>query len=205
MSRSARIAAFTPNSTSILTKSNRKRKAQEEQVIVPTKQLNFDGLFRRQNWPFRNSLINYITKSPSNAKAWQKLIQSCKYFYAENPILVIENLRWEEEKEWLVSLNNDERPVDFSNISPKLWITNEFNVTLASPENISSIVPKIYKCDANFFRLLHDVISYEDFSFLSSNLEDIVLHNCIVKKDNASNVPLENLFAVLPKIKTIFL
>uniref|UniRef100_A0A914PTV5 Uncharacterized protein n=1 Tax=Panagrolaimus davidi TaxID=227884 RepID=A0A914PTV5_9BILA len=90
MRRSARIAASPPNSNSDSTKPNQKRKVSEK--IAPIKQLHFHGPFNRQNWPFRDSLINYITKNPSNAKAWKKLIQSCKYFFAKNPIYVIDKL-----------------------------------------------------------------------------------------------------------------
>uniref|UniRef100_A0A914QBS2 Uncharacterized protein n=1 Tax=Panagrolaimus davidi TaxID=227884 RepID=A0A914QBS2_9BILA len=205
MRRSDQIADLTSNSTSTSTKPNRKRKAEEVSTIVPIKQLHFKEPFRRQSWPFRDSFINYITKTPSNSKAWTKLIQSCKYFFAKNPILVTENLWWDEEKEWLASLKNDERPVDFSKLSSKVWITNKFNATYVPSENgISLIIPKIYKCDANFSRLLYDVISYEDFSFLSTNVRKIVLHENIVKNSDGSIVPFENLIAVLPKIKIIF-
>uniref|UniRef100_A0A914PV68 Uncharacterized protein n=1 Tax=Panagrolaimus davidi TaxID=227884 RepID=A0A914PV68_9BILA len=89
MSCSAQTADLTSNST----KSNRKRKVAE--IIAPIKQLYFHGPYIRQNWPFRDSLINYITKNPSNAKAWQKLIQPCKYFFAKNSIFVIDKLECE--------------------------------------------------------------------------------------------------------------
>uniref|UniRef100_A0A914P6Z4 Uncharacterized protein n=1 Tax=Panagrolaimus davidi TaxID=227884 RepID=A0A914P6Z4_9BILA len=202
MRRSARIAGLTPNPTSISTMPNRKRKVAE--IIVPVKQLHFHGPYIRQNWPFRDSLINYTTKTPSNSKAWQKLIKSCKYVFAKNPILVIENLWWDEE-DWYASSNNDAGPVDFTKISSKLWITDKFNATCAPPENVSLIIPKIYKCDAKYLSLMNDVISYKDFLFLSSNVEDTVLRENIVKNSDGSIVSLEKLIAVLPKIKSIFL
>uniref|UniRef100_A0A914QNS5 Uncharacterized protein n=1 Tax=Panagrolaimus davidi TaxID=227884 RepID=A0A914QNS5_9BILA len=203
MRRSDQIADLTsnPTSSSASAKPNRKRKVAER--IVPIKQLHFQGPNIRQNWPFRDSLINYITKTPSNSKAWTKLIQSCKYFFAKNPILVVEDLWWDEEKEWLASLNNGEGPVEFSKFSSKVWITNKFDATFTKPENVSLIIPKIYKCDANFSRLLYDVISYENFSFLSSNLKNIVFYNNVVKNENDETVPFEKLIAVLPKIKSI--
>uniref|UniRef100_A0A914PIW9 Uncharacterized protein n=1 Tax=Panagrolaimus davidi TaxID=227884 RepID=A0A914PIW9_9BILA len=200
MRRNARIADLPQNTTS--TKPNRKRKVAEK--IAPIKRHNFGGPFRRQSWPFRDTLINYITKTPSNSKAWQKLIQSCKYFFAKNPVLVIENLWWDEE-DWCASLNNDAGPVDFTKISLKFWITNKFSATCAPPGNgISLIIPKIYKCGVKYLSLVKDVISYKDFSFLFSNLENIVLRDNIVKNSDGSIVPFEKIFAVLPKIKECY-
>uniref|UniRef100_A0A914PQE8 Uncharacterized protein n=1 Tax=Panagrolaimus davidi TaxID=227884 RepID=A0A914PQE8_9BILA len=206
MRRSARIAALTSNSTSISasTKPNRKRKAEEVSTIVSIKQLHFHGSYIRQNWPFRDSLINYITKNPSNAKAWTKLIQSCKYFFAKNPVFVIDKLG-HESNGWTAFLNGIQKSIDFTKISSKLWITEKFDGfnALNPPKNVSWIIPKLYKCDAKYLGLVNDVISYEDFLFLSSNLEEIILYKCIVKKDNGSIVPLEKLVQVLPKIKSI--
>uniref|UniRef100_A0A914PQV0 Uncharacterized protein n=1 Tax=Panagrolaimus davidi TaxID=227884 RepID=A0A914PQV0_9BILA len=191
MRRSARIAAL--NATSTSTKPNRKRKVVE--IIAPIK---------RQNWLFRDSLINYITKSPSNSKAWQKLIQSCKYFFAKNPVFVFDKLEYKSKK-WMVSLNETKKRIDFTKILIKLWITDKFDISndFNPPINVSLIIPKLYKVDAKYLRLVNVVISFKDFSFLSSNVLIIVLRENVIKDSDDSIVPLEKLIAILPKIKII--
>uniref|UniRef100_A0A914NYM6 Uncharacterized protein n=1 Tax=Panagrolaimus davidi TaxID=227884 RepID=A0A914NYM6_9BILA len=67
------------------------------------KQLHFRGPYRRQNWSLSYLIIGYITKNPSNAKAWEKLIQSCKYFFAKNPIIVADYLNFSQG--WEISSN----------------------------------------------------------------------------------------------------
>uniref|UniRef100_A0A914Q860 Uncharacterized protein n=1 Tax=Panagrolaimus davidi TaxID=227884 RepID=A0A914Q860_9BILA len=201
MRRSARIAAL--NATSNSTKPNRKRKAEKVSTIFPTKHLHFKEPFCRQNWLFRDSLINYITKNPSNSKAWQKLIQSCKYFFAKNPVFVFDKLEYKSKK-WMVSLNETKKRIDFTKILIKLWITDKFNASNGPQKSVLSIIPKLYKCDAKYLSLMNDVIPYKDFLFLSSNLEQIVFHNIIVKNENDEIIPFEKLFAVLPKIKECY-
>uniref|UniRef100_A0A914PG81 Uncharacterized protein n=1 Tax=Panagrolaimus davidi TaxID=227884 RepID=A0A914PG81_9BILA len=62
--------------------------------------LHFKGPNIRQTWSLPDSIIYYIAKNPSNAKAWQKLIQCCKYFFAKNPILVIDELIYAGKGKW---------------------------------------------------------------------------------------------------------
>uniref|UniRef100_A0A914QPN6 Uncharacterized protein n=1 Tax=Panagrolaimus davidi TaxID=227884 RepID=A0A914QPN6_9BILA len=207
MRRSARIAALPSNATSTSTKPNRKRKAEKEQVIVPIKQLHFDGPFRQQNLPFRDSFINYITKSPSNAKAWQKLIQSCKYFFAKNEIFAIEKLCLTSDSKLKLSMNGFEKSFDFAKFPCKLWITDIFHVPFVAIRNkiSSTIIPKIYRCDVKVLELLHQIISFDKFLFLSSNVEDIFLYETIVENENGSMVPLEKIVQILPKIKECWL
>uniref|UniRef100_A0A914P5B5 Uncharacterized protein n=1 Tax=Panagrolaimus davidi TaxID=227884 RepID=A0A914P5B5_9BILA len=49
------------------------------------------------------------------------------------------------------------------------------------------------------------IISYNDFLFISSNVESIGLTRVVVKNEDATIVPLEKLVKALPKIKYIYL
>uniref|UniRef100_A0A914P5N4 Uncharacterized protein n=1 Tax=Panagrolaimus davidi TaxID=227884 RepID=A0A914P5N4_9BILA len=71
--------------------------------------------------------------------------------------------------------------------------------------SLSPIFPKLYKTDCKELILCDLPISYNDFLFLSSNVENIVLTFVVVKNEDGSIVPLEKLVKSLPKIKDIFL
>uniref|UniRef100_A0AC34FE43 Uncharacterized protein n=1 Tax=Panagrolaimus sp. ES5 TaxID=591445 RepID=A0AC34FE43_9BILA len=182
--------------------SNQKRKANDSMNDGISKKSRFMATYRHQNFPFRDSLINYITKNPSSAKVYQKMVKCCKYFFIKNPILVAENLCYHNKK-WNITLGKETLGL----ISSKLWITNAFSINCIPIKNsnlVSSIFPKLYQCGAKKLNLCDQIFSFKDFCFLSSNVEELQLYHVIVKNDDGSIVPFEKLFEVIPKIKVIF-
>lgn len=160
-----------------------------------------------QEWSIPSSVIYYITKNPSNSKTWQKLIHTCKYSFAKNPVFVVNNLSIQG---CFIYSEKLPRYISIRNISSKIWITKELQNryrknSLNPPFNlISSMIPKFYKCDVKYLNLQKQIISYNEFLFLSSNVENIYFYEITVKNNNEETVPLEKLKA-LPKIKFIVL
>uniref|UniRef100_A0AC35GW88 DUF38 domain-containing protein n=1 Tax=Panagrolaimus sp. PS1159 TaxID=55785 RepID=A0AC35GW88_9BILA len=155
---------------------------------------------QNQNWSLPNPIIYYIAKNPSTSKVYQKLIQSCKYFFEKNPILVLEDLIYFDTKnQW--STFHGTKLIDIKNTS-KFWITEFISTNFSDNENIiSSIIPKIYKCDAKILCLENQIFSYNDFAFLASNVEKIDFKEVSVMDENGSIVPFEKFFEALPKIE----
>uniref|UniRef100_A0AC35FD13 Uncharacterized protein n=1 Tax=Panagrolaimus sp. PS1159 TaxID=55785 RepID=A0AC35FD13_9BILA len=171
---------------------------------LPPKRLHFDGQFCRQNWSLSYLVIDYITNTQTSAKAWTKLIQSCKNFFAKNQIFVIEKLCLTFDSKLKLSMNEFEKSFDFAKVPCKFWITDIFHFPFVTTQNkISSIIPKNYRCDVKVLRLFHQTISFDAFLFLSSNVEIIKLDFVTVKNENGSIVPFEKLVEILPKIKEI--
>uniref|UniRef100_A0A914PY52 Uncharacterized protein n=1 Tax=Panagrolaimus davidi TaxID=227884 RepID=A0A914PY52_9BILA len=164
----------------------------------------FDFNRQHQNWSLPDPIIYYIAKNPSTSKVYQKLIQSCKYFFEKNPILVLDDLIYiHEKKRWSTSHGN--KLIDMKNISCKFWITEFISTNYCCNENIiSSIIPKIYKCDAKMLCLDNQIFSYNDFAFLVPNAEDINFKAVTVMNENGSIVPFEKFFEAIPKIKYIY-
>uniref|UniRef100_A0A914QY34 Uncharacterized protein n=1 Tax=Panagrolaimus davidi TaxID=227884 RepID=A0A914QY34_9BILA len=175
--------------------------------------LHFRGPCRRQNWSLSYLIIDYITKNPSNAKAWQKLIQSCKYFFAKNPIIVADCLDFCQG--WVLSANTSagrlEKRIPSNNISYKLWITEKLRIYGANRKYVSSIIPQIYRCDATKLLLHGPILSYNEFLFLSRSAEVLHLDYSGVKNGNgvvptneeSSIIPLEKLVKTLVNLKEI--
>uniref|UniRef100_A0AC35FQA0 Uncharacterized protein n=1 Tax=Panagrolaimus sp. PS1159 TaxID=55785 RepID=A0AC35FQA0_9BILA len=177
------------------------------------KRLHFHGPYRLQNWPFKYSFINYITNNPSNRKAWQKLIQCCKYFFAKNPIIVAGRLDF--ERGWEVSTNTSavrlQKYIPPNIVSYKLWIAETLStMSYNDPNCVSSIIPQIYRCDATTLLLHGQILSYNEFLFLSRNVEFLHLsfsgihdNGTVVKNEDGTIVTLEKLVKTLVKLKQI--
>uniref|UniRef100_A0A914P064 DUF38 domain-containing protein n=1 Tax=Panagrolaimus davidi TaxID=227884 RepID=A0A914P064_9BILA len=76
-----------------------------------------------------------------------------------------------------------------------------------NPVSLSPIFPKLYKTDFEKLDLSIQTISYNDFLFISSNVENIELIRVVIKNEEVpyTIVPLEKLVKALPKIKNISL
>uniref|UniRef100_A0A914QAM1 Uncharacterized protein n=1 Tax=Panagrolaimus davidi TaxID=227884 RepID=A0A914QAM1_9BILA len=214
-----KLRSSKETSFSILLPTTRKRKAKENNLIeVPSKKTRFCDSYYRQNWSFRDSLINYITQNPSSAKVYQTLIQSCKYFFFKNPIIIVSDLSLVYENGWQTFFNK--KLVNFKNITRKIWITNEINITDEIGEEIdhtflASLIPKIYQSDVKTFTLCDQNLIFDEFIFLASNAETIRFDGgshitfedptSIIKNVDGSIVSVEKIFEALPKVKKFYL
>uniref|UniRef100_A0AC34FJ32 Uncharacterized protein n=1 Tax=Panagrolaimus sp. ES5 TaxID=591445 RepID=A0AC34FJ32_9BILA len=134
------------------------------------------------------------------------MVQSCKYFFVKNPILVADGFAYYRvDGKWTAFVYKGNDRTKFSSVSSKFWITKEFSnyVLESSPNMISSILPKFYRVNVKELGLSHQNISFDDFLFLTSNVENIFLGLTVVKNEDGSTVPLEQLIKLLPRVKNI--
>uniref|UniRef100_A0A914Q790 Uncharacterized protein n=1 Tax=Panagrolaimus davidi TaxID=227884 RepID=A0A914Q790_9BILA len=89
-----------------------------------------------------------------------------------------------------------------TNISYKFWVTgDEIEPT---SKIISSIIPRIYKVDAEKI-LASGTILFNDFVCFSKNAENVDLSYSNVKNENSSHIPKTKLVKALPKLKVLTL
>uniref|UniRef100_A0AC34FB55 Uncharacterized protein n=1 Tax=Panagrolaimus sp. ES5 TaxID=591445 RepID=A0AC34FB55_9BILA len=158
----------------------------------------------RQNWSLPSTVIYYIAKNPKTKELYQKLIQSCKYFFVKNPILILESLFFNHKNnKWTVNVKQLQKQFDLNNVLCKFWITEELKVLSDEPTSFSSITPFIDHCDAKKLRLQNQNISLDEFSLISSKVENMTLSDTVVKNYYGSTVPFEKLVEELPKIKDL--
>uniref|UniRef100_A0A914QA13 Uncharacterized protein n=1 Tax=Panagrolaimus davidi TaxID=227884 RepID=A0A914QA13_9BILA len=194
--------------SSILSRQN-KRKAKEEENIEPKRnrlgektknvwQLNSRSKFisscSPQSFSFSDSIIFYISKNPTTTKLYQKVIQTCKYFFIKNPIIV--------SPDYPYSLDLDKSCIgktrfDFSQLICKYWITKNFNFT--------SILPRLYKCDARKVIISDQVISFNDLSMFTKTAENIAFYTVTVKETDGSIVTFEKIFKAFINAKEFVL
>uniref|UniRef100_A0A914PF00 Ribosomal protein S2 n=1 Tax=Panagrolaimus davidi TaxID=227884 RepID=A0A914PF00_9BILA len=169
----------------------------EIQPKMPTS-VEFFSTYRNQNFSLPNSIIYYIARNPKSSKSYQKWIKVCKYFFAKNPILIINSLRFGEKLPQKILSTK-------SNI--KIWITGGFLVNPLLPNEtfqklFSSIFLKIY-CKSEILRLcLFDIsLTFDEFKFLSSSAEAINLNNVSIKYQNGKDVELEKIVEISSNAK----
>uniref|UniRef100_A0A914PLX0 Uncharacterized protein n=1 Tax=Panagrolaimus davidi TaxID=227884 RepID=A0A914PLX0_9BILA len=154
-----------------------------------------DGPTKKQNWPFKESLIYYISKNPSSAKVYQKMIQSCKYSFEKNPVLVVSRLRAckDNVNSRICSNTFDECKknkrkccvkIDIAKVSSKIWIMNKLNVKYG-PKNFTSVLcSKLYRCEINHLQIWDKVIMFDDLQLLTSSAKEIMFwRNSITYND----------------------
>uniref|UniRef100_A0AC34F3Y7 Uncharacterized protein n=1 Tax=Panagrolaimus sp. ES5 TaxID=591445 RepID=A0AC34F3Y7_9BILA len=172
-------------------------------MIVSPQRARFLATYQSQNFPFRNSLMQYITKNPASAKVYKKMTKSCKYFFVKNPILILFRLQNDRKNGWQSNVNGMYKKLNF-NCSSKFWITDSIDVypsSVLKRNVVSSILPKIYRCDILRLSIEEQTISVDELSVLISNVENLQLQNVIVMDRNGTVVPIENLVKLSSKFK----
>uniref|UniRef100_A0AC35GTR1 Uncharacterized protein n=1 Tax=Panagrolaimus sp. PS1159 TaxID=55785 RepID=A0AC35GTR1_9BILA len=156
----------------------------------------------RQNWSLPDSIICYILMNPNSAKFYQKLVQSCKYFFIKNSILVISRANFKYENEWKIEI--EEKWINLNNFLSKIWITEKMfidNRDSGKSEVISTLIPKIYNNETKRFEIWHQNLSINNFIFLASKCENIILHDVTILNENGSIVTLDEIIETLLNAK----
>uniref|UniRef100_A0AC34G922 Uncharacterized protein n=1 Tax=Panagrolaimus sp. ES5 TaxID=591445 RepID=A0AC34G922_9BILA len=147
--------------------------------------------------------MHYMAMNPPSAEVYQKLIQSCKYFFVKNSILVLSGLYYENSR-WEALINGEWKNIDLSNNPNKLWITDTFYVYAKSDITVvSPIISKFFKCNAKELILWEQILSYNEFMIIAPALEHFSLNLVTVKYDDGTIVPFEKLVEQLPNAKEI--
>uniref|UniRef100_A0AC34G5E2 Uncharacterized protein n=1 Tax=Panagrolaimus sp. ES5 TaxID=591445 RepID=A0AC34G5E2_9BILA len=165
----------------------------------PSKRARFLSTYRRnQDWSLPESIIYYMAMNPKNAKVYEKLVHSCKYFFVKNPILVADRFDYDRvDGKWIHFVCRGRDCTKFSSVSSKFWITKEFT------QSFSSILSKFYRVDVKELNISNQHISLDDFVFLASNVKYMRLWHTTVKNADSSIVPFEKLVKLLPKLNYI--
>uniref|UniRef100_A0AC34FDV2 DUF38 domain-containing protein n=1 Tax=Panagrolaimus sp. ES5 TaxID=591445 RepID=A0AC34FDV2_9BILA len=91
-----------------------------------------------------------------------------------------------------------------TNLTSKLWITEKFICFDSNKENlVSSILPKIYRCDAFKTKIGTQNISFYDFCKINTFARDVIFREITVKNDDGTNVAFEKLVEALPKVTSL--
>uniref|UniRef100_A0AC35GI89 Uncharacterized protein n=1 Tax=Panagrolaimus sp. PS1159 TaxID=55785 RepID=A0AC35GI89_9BILA len=150
---------------------------------------------KKQDWGYPESMIHYIAKNPSSAKVYQKMIQSCKYFFENNPVLVVSKLEAFQENEKCDICSNKTNEckknkgkccvrIDIAKVSSKFWLLDEFDIGKSAQNFFSVFCSKMYRCEINRLGIWKMVIVFDDLQLLTSSAKQITLwRNSITYND----------------------
>uniref|UniRef100_A0A914PTY6 Uncharacterized protein n=1 Tax=Panagrolaimus davidi TaxID=227884 RepID=A0A914PTY6_9BILA len=164
------------------------------------------GSSKRQYFAFPKFVMDYIHKNPKSSKLWKKLIQSCKWFFDENPIVVIPCLHFVNGCSTCSTQHCygvHDRPVALINAPFKLWITELLEIVDRCAAAARYLIPCIYKCDAEDMRLYNALLTVEEFEFLTRKVLDAVFFAIGIFDKNKRLLKFEKILESLPHIQAI--
>uniref|UniRef100_A0A914PHU7 Uncharacterized protein n=1 Tax=Panagrolaimus davidi TaxID=227884 RepID=A0A914PHU7_9BILA len=150
-----------------------------------------------------------MLKNPKSSKLWKKLIQSCKWFFDKNPIVVIQCLHFDN----FYKINGvstcstqhcngvHDRPINFIRTPFKLWITESLDI-IGGDIIAKCLIPRIYKCDAEDMNLFRQSLTVDEFAFLTNKVLDPTFATWISDK-NKKVVSFEKILESLPQLQAI--
>uniref|UniRef100_A0A914PPE1 Uncharacterized protein n=1 Tax=Panagrolaimus davidi TaxID=227884 RepID=A0A914PPE1_9BILA len=165
-----------------------------------SKRVKFMATYYHQSFSIPESFVFYIAKNPITWKLYQKMVKTCKFFFVKNPILVVDKYLCYYGSKWTM----EKAPYDMDQTTSKLWITSDLNVSPkysitaeTKDRNIlTSIIPKLYRCDVRVLFLLNQDISYHDLPFLTSSAESVFFNQVVVKHEDGSNVDVQKIVEI---------
>uniref|UniRef100_A0A914QTL8 Uncharacterized protein n=1 Tax=Panagrolaimus davidi TaxID=227884 RepID=A0A914QTL8_9BILA len=170
-----------------------------------------DAPSMKQYFSIPNSLIYYIAKNPSSHKVYSKLIQTCKYFFEKNPILVAAKFQDCKDginslicsNEYLECKKNKQKcciKIDIKKLKSKIWIIAELDMDYGDKDYVSFILPKFYRCELYHFGLTDKIVMFEDLEFFNS-AKDLVLHETSIIYNDGTVVMLEKILERFPNVE----
>uniref|UniRef100_A0A914YUR1 Uncharacterized protein n=1 Tax=Panagrolaimus superbus TaxID=310955 RepID=A0A914YUR1_9BILA len=159
------------------------------------------------------SIMYYIAKNPSTPEVYNKLIQSCKYFFEKMAIFVASDLyttgMYEKTK---ICLYIDCRHhtkccinVSLNKLSTKIWVTNILGLDKENILTFSSLIfPKLFRWNNIQLDGFSDNIMYDDFKKVASFLTDFSFWRSQIINNDGSVVMLDKILEITPNIKEFY-
>uniref|UniRef100_A0AC34F3G6 DUF38 domain-containing protein n=1 Tax=Panagrolaimus sp. ES5 TaxID=591445 RepID=A0AC34F3G6_9BILA len=206
----------SPNDSSIAF-SSRKRTAEEDDLMAmatPLKRLRFTPSKRPYTYTLPDSVMYYIAKNATSPAFYQKLVKACKYIFEKNPVLCTDWIFIPRGKSELtaefyetnVSLKDILKKDDSMALAmplKKLWITGDFTVDPGTPirnDFVSSFIPRIHRIAVQYLDFCDQILSLEEFLFLTPNVERVQFENLTVKNRDGTELAFVKLLEILPKV-----
>ena len=165
---------------------------------------------RPQAFPFRDPLTKYISMNYT-AELYKKLIMSCKLFFAQKPLLVVDAIICPYQKQGYY-YDEEKAPLILEKLQAnktKLWITEKIDCFDFSSLNLAAnLLPYIYRFEGNCIHLWDQELTYDEYRILmklSKKLATVWFSALSVKYPDGSFVPAEKLFMYMYDLKDICL
>uniref|UniRef100_A0A914P4E3 Uncharacterized protein n=1 Tax=Panagrolaimus davidi TaxID=227884 RepID=A0A914P4E3_9BILA len=148
--------------------------------------------------------------NPTTSALYQKMVQSSKYFYIKNPIIIVTDLSYSVRYglNLVISRGIGPIPLDMTKLECKFWMIDKFQVyggRNGKGNILPSIIPTFFRCDIKDLIIYNQNVSYKNWIFLASNAVKIDFCNVTVKNEDGSNIATEKLVEAAVNAKEITL
>ena len=134
-----------------------------------------------------------------------KLIQTCKYFYAKNPVVVVKYVDIVNKK-YVLNQREEYVSVDYEKLPCKLWITEQ--VTIAElPNNWSLFLTSIFRFENSYMQFNVGRIPFSVLEKVSEKgtFCDFDIHNYDVTDNENRLVPIEKVIQLFSTTNDVML
>uniref|UniRef100_A0AC34FLR2 Uncharacterized protein n=1 Tax=Panagrolaimus sp. ES5 TaxID=591445 RepID=A0AC34FLR2_9BILA len=161
----------------------------------------------KQQFSLPHSIMYYMAKNPSTSTSYLKLIQSCKYFFEKNPIIVVNTMgeiHLCSNDEYACEENENKCCVypDYFAI-PKFWIIHDlqlYNNAVHIPDFTSFLRPKLFRSEVLFLTIVDKTVYFDDFVLLAGCAKLVDLRSVEMIHEDGSVVMLEEIIDVIPNV-----
>uniref|UniRef100_A0AC35GQL6 Uncharacterized protein n=1 Tax=Panagrolaimus sp. PS1159 TaxID=55785 RepID=A0AC35GQL6_9BILA len=161
-----------------------------------------DGPPYEQYFSLPDSIIYYMTMNPSTPKCSLKIIQSCKYFFEKNSILVVKDM---EETSICINENCSKLCCEtyfVKRTASKFWLTKKLFLLSVEPSFIPKYLrPKIYQSQIKKLGIHDTKVNFNDFLFFASTVEILYLTYVEMTYNDGKNVMIEKILEAVPQIQ----
>uniref|UniRef100_A0AC34FDB9 Uncharacterized protein n=1 Tax=Panagrolaimus sp. ES5 TaxID=591445 RepID=A0AC34FDB9_9BILA len=169
----------------------------------------------RQVFSLPASIMYYVAKNPPSSEVYQKMIQSCKYFFIKNPSIVLRCLHFSDKDGWRTCVkkrclgpmeNQNYRKIDLEldKIQSKIWVLCKLKIDSLNSTIASSAISKLYNRQFIEFKSFNQKIPFNEFLFISQSIEKLNFMKSTVYYQNGNEVPFEIIVSNLPQLKKIY-
>uniref|UniRef100_A0A914P794 Uncharacterized protein n=1 Tax=Panagrolaimus davidi TaxID=227884 RepID=A0A914P794_9BILA len=155
----------------------------------------------QQNWSLPNSMILYIAKNPTSPKVYQKLVQTCKFFFETHPIIIMAALTtFKNFSQYYISENGHDlcMKIDLNKLSTKIWITQGLFFYKRVENFAEHLLSKIFRCEVSTLGVFDNDIIFDDLKFLVSSAKNVALYRNSIKYKNGTTVMLDKVLECIP-------
>uniref|UniRef100_A0A914Q0Y4 Uncharacterized protein n=1 Tax=Panagrolaimus davidi TaxID=227884 RepID=A0A914Q0Y4_9BILA len=160
----------------------------------------------QQNWSLPDSMIFYIAKNPSSSKVYQNLVQTCKFFFERNPIIIIaimdalgDGTKFHiSQNEHFECITHNCIIIDLNKLSTKIWITQGLYIQNRMQNSIETIIQKNFRFEKLRLVVEDNDIIFDDLKVLVSFAKSVTLcENNSIKYKNGTIVMLDKILGCL--------
>uniref|UniRef100_A0AC34F7M7 Uncharacterized protein n=1 Tax=Panagrolaimus sp. ES5 TaxID=591445 RepID=A0AC34F7M7_9BILA len=166
------------------------------------------GSSEHQYFDFPKFIMDYILEDPKSFKLWKKLIQTCKWFFDKNPIVVISCLHYNDVDEGCRTCSTAncrdlrDRLIALTDTLPfKLWITERLDIHQKNTAAVG-LISHIFKCDFKIIKLFEQKLSFGEFLFFAPKITCLEVASWLRDSDGKI-VPFEKIVESLPKLHNL--